>query len=344
MSIVTGVPPQVHGICGNFYYDRENDVEVMMNEPSLLRTPTIFKAFQDEGAKIAIVTAKDKLRRLLGNELKFGQSGAICFSSEKSDEANIEENGIENVVEMVGMDVPSVYSAELSEFIFKAGVKLLESTRPDLMYLSTTDYIQHKFAPGSEGANQFYAMMDSYWSQLDELGAIIGLTADHGMNAKHNSEGNPNIIYMQDKVDALLGAGKGRVILPITDPYVVHHGALGSFATIYLDDQVDLQSAITKLGEIEGIELSLSNSQGCEKFLLAPDRMGDIILVSEINTVIGTSADRHDLSGLEVPLRSHGGVSEQTVPLIFNRKVEGLDDHDIRNYDIFNIALNHTIN
>ena len=127
LSIVTGVEPAVHGICGNFYYDRENDVEVMMNEPSLLRTPTIFKAFQEAGAKIAIVTAKDKLRRLLGNELQLGEKGAICFSSEKADQATLEQNGIENVVEMVGMPVPSVYSAELSEFIFAAGVKLMDN-------------------------------------------------------------------------------------------------------------------------------------------------------------------------------------------------------------------------
>ena len=342
MSIVTGVPPKVHGICGNFYYDRENDVEVMMNEPSLLRTPTIFKAFQDAGAKVAIITAKDKLRRLLGNELKFGEDGAICFSSEKSDQANMEENGIADVVQTVGMEVPSVYSAELSEFIFNAGVKLMQSVRPDIMYLSTTDYIQHKFAPGSDGANDFYAMMDSYWSQLHELGAVIGLTADHGMNAKHNADGDPNVIYLQDKVDQLLGEGKGRVILPITDPYVVHHGALGSFATVYLEDDVNPASTLESLAKIEGIESALTNAQACQEFLLAPDRVGDLVLVSEVNTVIGTSAHRHDLSGLEVPLRSHGGISEQTVPMIFNRKITHLPDRTLRNFDIFDLALNCT--
>ena len=35
--------------------------------------------------------------------------------------------------------------------------------------------------------------------------------------------------------------------------------------------------------------------------------------------VLGTSEARHDLSGLDVPLRSHGGISEQTVPLLMNR-------------------------
>ena len=51
------------------------------------------------------------------------------------------------------MPLPSVYSAALSEFVFAAGVALLERERPDLMYLSTTDYVQHKAAPGTPVAN-----------------------------------------------------------------------------------------------------------------------------------------------------------------------------------------------
>jgi len=342
ISIVTGVPPVVHGICGNFYYDKANDREVMMNEPELLRTPTIFKAFQDAGAKIAIITAKDKLRRLLGNELSFGEDGAICFSSEKSDQVSLEENGIDNVLDLVGMEVPSVYSAELSEFIFAAGVKLMESERPDLMYLSTTDYIQHKFAPGSDGANSFYAMMDSYWAQLDALGAVIALTADHGMNAKHDAAGDPNIIYLQDEMDRLLSPAAARVILPITDPYVVHHGALGSYATVYLPDDADVDRLKMQLADIDGIDAVYGNREGCERFELAPDRMGDLILVSSKHVVIGTTAARHDLSGLDVPLRSHGGVTEQVVPLIVSQPVSGLDQgRQLHNYDAFNVALNY---
>jgi phosphonoacetate hydrolase len=342
ISIVTGVPPVVHGICGNFYYDRENDREVMMNEPELLRTPTIFKAFQDAGAKIAVITAKDKLRRLLGNELKLGEGGAICFSSEKSDQVSFANNGIENVLDMVGMEVPSVYSAELSEFIFAAGVKLMETVRPDLMYLSTTDYIQHKFAPGSDGANSFYAMMDKYWAQLDALGAVIALTADHGMNAKHDDAGEPNIIYLQDEMDRIMGDAVARVILPITDPYVVHHGALGSYATVYLPPDADVEALKTELAAIDGIDAVYGNAEGCAHFDLATDRMGDLILVSSKHVVLGTTASRHDLSGLTVPLRSHGGVTEQTVPLIVSQPVVSLDPNmQLHNYDIFNLALNH---
>ena len=172
-----------------------------------------------------MVTAKDKLRTLLGHQMK-----GICFSSEKADQATLEENGIDKVVEMVGMPVPSVYSAELSEFVFVAGVKLMERQRPDLMYLSTTDYIQHKAAPGTPLANAFYAMMDRNLAKLDLMGATIVLTADHGMNSKHGKDGQPNVIYLQDVLDEWTGKDAVRVILPITDPYVVHHGALGSFA------------------------------------------------------------------------------------------------------------------
>jgi phosphonoacetate hydrolase len=334
LSIVTGVPPSVHGICGNFFYDREANAEVMMNDPKYLRAPTVLSAFSKAGGKVAVITAKDKLRKLLGHEME-----GICFSAERAADVTLEDNGIENVVELLGMPVPSVYSAELSEFVFAAGVKLLETRRPDLMYLSTTDYVQHKFAPGTEGANAFYAMMDRYLAKLDALGAVIALTADHGMNAKTRPDGSPNVIYLQDLLDGWLSAGHSRVILPITDPYVVHHGALGSFATIYMDEP-DRPMVMERLARTAGIESVLSRDEACARFELPPDRMGDLVVVSARHVVLGTSAARHDLSGLDAPLRSHGGVSEQTVPLVFNRKVALAADVELRNFDILDVALN----
>ena len=338
LSIVTGVPPAVHGICGNFFYDREADAEVMMNDPKYLRAGTILAAFSEAGAKVAVVTAKDKLRKLLGHKMN-----GICFSSEKAAEATVAENGIDNVVELVGMPVPSVYSAELSEFVFAAGVKLLETRRPDLMYLSTTDYIQHKFAPGTEGANRFYAMMDSYLAKMDAMGAVIALTADHGMNAKTRADGKPDVIYLQDLIDGWIGRQKARVILPITDPYVVHHGALGSFATIYIEGY-DRDAVAERLKRYDGIEVVLANAEAARRFELPPDRLGDLVVVSTKHVVLGTSASRHDLSGLDAPLRSHGGISEQTVPLLFNRKVVDMPGRRLRNFDILDIALNHLEN
>ncbi len=339
LSIVTGAPPSVHGICGNYLYDVESGTEVMMNDPKWLRAPTILAALSAAGQRCAVVTAKDKLRKLLGK----GMTG-ICFSSEKADVATQEENGISNVLQMVGMGVPDVYSAELSEFVFAAGVKLMQGPkdkRPDVMYLSTTDYIQHKHAPGTPGANAFYVMMDRYLSVLEELGCVIALTADHGMNAKTWMDGSPDVIYLQDRLDAWLGAGKARTILPITDPYVVHHGALGSYATVYLPDDA-AHGVAARIRNLRGIERVLTRDEAAAAFELPADRIGDLVVVSERSVVIGTAAARHDLTALEVPLRSHGGVSEQRVPLILNRPVAGLDtNRRWRNFDAFDLALNH---
>ena len=342
LSIVTGRPPAVHGISGNFFLDPDSGDEVMMNDPKFLRVDTIFKAFHDAGAKVAIVTAKDKLRRLLGHGLDFSTGRAVAFSSEKSDETSLAENGIADAKGFVGREVPSVYSADLSEFIFDAGVKLMDSMRPDIMYLSTTDYIQHKHAPGTPVANAFYAMMDGYFAKLDAMGATLALTADHGMNAKFGADGQPDVIYLQEVLDGMLGQDKARVILPITDPYVVHHGALGSFATAYLADGVDADDVAARLRAMTGIEKVYGRADGCAAFGLPEDRLGDLIVVSTKHKVLGTSSDRHDLSQLKEPLRSHGGVSEQRVPLIVTKPLSGLDDGvSLRNFDIFDVALNY---
>jgi phosphonoacetate hydrolase len=340
LSIVTGRPPSWHGICGNYLIDPDTGKEVMMNDPKWLRAPTIFEGFQKAGARVLVITAKDKLRQLLGKGLTFNGS-AICFSSEKADEATEAGHGIKDVCVMAGMDVPAVYSQELSEFVFAAGVKLLARFRPDISYLSTTDYVQHKFAPGSAGANKFYAMLDRYLGQIGDLGATIVLTADHGMKDKHLPNGEPDVIYLQDALDRAYGPGKTKVILPITDPYVVHHGALGSFATVYLYGPA-VPDVLNRIAQFEGIDIVLERAAACRRFELPEDRLGDLIVISggpNATKVIGTSEGKHDLSALGEPLRSHGGVSEQEIPIITNRRAKGLTG-TLRNFDAFHIGCN----
>jgi phosphonoacetate hydrolase len=183
-------------------------------------------------------------------------------------------------------------------------------------------------------------MMDRYLAKMDAMGAVIALTADHGMNAKTKSDGTPNVIYLQDAIDGWIGRERARVILPITDPYVVHHGALGSFATVYLDEK-DRATVAGKLAAMDGVEVVLTNAEACKRFELPPDRVGDLVVVSKKHVVLGTSASRHDLTGLDAPLRSHGGISEQVVPLLFNRRAVGMPQRRLRNFDILDIALNH---
>lgn len=333
MSIATGSPPAVHGICGNFLYDPDSGAEVMMNDVRFLRAPTVFAAAHAAGARVAVLTAKDKLRALLAAGLDFADGRAIAFSSEKADTTTRAGHGIEDASAWLGRPVPAVYSADLSEFVLAAGVRLLRDWQPDLMYLSTTDYIQHKHAPDTQGALDFHAMVDRYLGEMDSLGAAIVITADHGMKPKHDAAGAPNVIYAQDLLDDWLGKGAARVILPITDPYVVHHGALGGFATAYLPEGADVADAIARLRARPEMAEVLDRDTACARFDLPADRIGDIVMIATEAMTIGTAAHRHDLAALNEPLRSHGGLSEQAVPFIVNRVMDLPQAPGLRNFD-----------
>ena len=335
LSIATGRPPSVHGICGNFLFDPDSGEEVMMNDVRFLRAPTIFQKFYEAGAKVAIVTAKDKLRALLGSGMAFDEDRARCFSAEKSASSTLTEHGQDAAADWLGMPQPDVYSAQLSEFVFAAGVKLMQEWSPDVMYLTTTDYIQHKYAPDDAEAKSFYRVFDTYLKQLDAMGAAIVVTADHGMKPKHLADGSPAVVYVQDLMDNWLGDTAARVILPITDPYVVHHGALGSFATAYLPETADIADIVAKLQATAGITDVLTKAQAVDRFELPADRIGDIVMVSGENMTIGTSEHRHDLAALDVPLRSHGGLTEQEVPFIANRVLDLPSQPVLRNFDAF---------
>lgn len=344
MSIITGAPPAVHGISGNYYLDVDTREAVVMTGPELLRSRTILAEFADAGAQVVSITAKDKLRKQLGKDLDMNR-GHISFSSEKADRCTLMENGIENVLKYVGMPLPDMYSMELSLFVLEAGVKLLEEERPDLMYLSLTDYIQHKHAPGDPVANAFYQRIDSLVGKLAARGATVALTADHGMNDKSNVRGKPNVIYLQDILDRKFGAGDTQVICPITDAFVRHHGALGGFVRVWcLGGKATPQAIIELVENMPGIAAALDKDTVCQRFDLPPDREGDVAVIGDINTVIGASIADHDLSKLaDARLRSHGSTTEARVPFILSRPVsadfqqraaQGLKSHQIFEYAI----------
>jgi len=339
ISIVTGQPSAVHGICGNFFYTPSTGEEVMMNDPQYLRAPTIFQKFYEQGAKIAVITAKDKLRSLLGNGLKFNENKAICFSSEKSDQTTLEQNGIEKVNEWLETPVPEVYSQDLSEFVMKAGVKILNEFKPDIMYLSTTDFIQHKYEPGHKIANQFYQMFDHHIGLLNDNDISLVITADHGMKAKTNFDGEPNAIFLEDLLNKKFPQENFKVILPITDPYVVHHGSLGSFAMIYVENQELIPHVLEEIKKIPEIEEVLNKQDACKTYHLPEDRSGDIVCMSSESFTIGSSKSKHDLSSLKEPLRSHGGLHEREVPFIINSSKSDIAKQlQIYNYDAFYYA------
>jgi phosphonoacetate hydrolase len=348
MSIITGTPTSKHGISGNYYLDTATWKPVVMTGPELLRGDTIITKFAQAGAKVVSITAKDKLRKQLAKGLDCSK-GHVSFSTEFVERCTMSENGIENALEWLGMEKPGMYSMELSLFVLEAGIKLLQERRPDLLYLSLTDWVQHKWSPQEADARRFYQKLDDCVGRLAALGATVALTADHGMSDKSNEAGEPNVIWLQDILDAKFGKDEAVVICPITDAFVAHHGSLGGFVRVWSRGKVTAREIIDHIAGIDGIELALDREAACRMFDMPPDREGDVAVVSRHDVCIGASAGNHDLSGLKGHrLRTHGGVSEAKVPFIVNKplndvyrmKAAGMT---LKSYQIFDFAINGTV-
>ena len=345
MSIVTGSEPVTHGISGNFYLDRSTGEPVVMTGPELLRTCSIMSEFSRKGARVVSITAKDKLRRQLQKGMDLS-GGSVSMSSQFADQCTMKENGIEDALEFVGRPQPDMYSADLSLFVLDAGIKLLEEKRPDILYLSLTDFIQHTHAPGTPVANQFYSDMDARFGRLRELGAVVALTADHGMGDKANENGEPNVIWLQDILDKELGEGLTKVICPITDAFVGHHGSLGGFVRVYITGETKRERILEITENITGIEKVWTAENVAEELELPLDREGDIAIAGDKKTVIGGRQLDHDLSALKGQrLRTHGSLHEAHVPIVLSeplndayaRKAEQIP---LRSNQIFDFAIN----
>ena len=185
LSIVTGVPPSLHGVPGNHYLDPSGE-EVQLTDPAFLRAESIHAVLHAAGARVLMVTAKDKLRRLLG------AGNVPSISAERAHEVGLPAFDIADVQPLVGRVHPGIYDWDLSHYAMEIGLAVHRRVGLDLLYVSLTDYVQHKQAPGGEMADCFFRRFDELLAEYVREGFLIGITADHGMNAK------PRIIYLED--------------------------------------------------------------------------------------------------------------------------------------------------
>lgn len=340
-AIVSGATPAVTGICGNFFLNPETGEEVMMNSPEFLRCGTILRSAAEAGRKVAFITAKEKLRTVFGEGLV--ENGGIVFSSEKVDEAKRETHGLDNATSIIGRERPEIYSGDASIYVLEAGAALVEQNVSDFLYLSLTDFMQHKYAPDESESLDFHEQIDKQLGRLMKAGAVIGITADHGMNGKNDDDGTPNVIYVQSELDDKF-RGACRVICPITDPYVVHHGALGSLVMVHLEGDVDPEAVRDHLFQLDGVTEVYLREDACRKLELASDRIGDLVVLSGRDVALGKRPEDHDLSVLKGGLRSHGGRYEEMVPLVLSRplgpRYRAKAMQDPRNFDVFDFTCN----
>jgi phosphonoacetate hydrolase len=311
----------------------------MITDDKLLRGSTILQLMSKRGVRVAAVTAKDKLRALLRHDL---DEGSICFSAEKVSSCTLQQNGIENVEDWLGQKQPSQYSGTLSLYVLDAGIKLLQEDKSDLFFLTLSDYVQHKHAPGEKESDQFFSALDARIGKLLELGAQVVVTGDHGMSDKTKPDGTPNVLFLEDAINQRFGAGAARIICPITDPFVKHHGALGSFVRVYVKDESQVAGITEYCKGLPEVEAAMQSEEAAGRFELCLDREGDLIVIARKDTVIGSRKDEHDLSNInDHRLRSHGGLSEQAIPLLMSRPARDVSRRQWRNFDAFDLLLNH---
>lgn len=348
LSIVTGVPPMLHGVSGNTYLDRVTGAPIMVTGDAELRAPTILAALAEAGVAVAVVTAKDKLRRALAKGLPMGARG-IAVSAECAAEARLATHGVDDLPGLAGAPPPAQYSAELSLFVLDAGLALLRAGRAQFLYLSLSDYIQHRHAPEAPEARAFLRAVDQRIGALLAAGALVAATADHGMSDMARPDGSPNIVFVGDLLDAEFGTGAARVICPIADPFVRHHGALGGYVRVHLaPDGPCAGDVMAFLQQVPGVHLALSGADACARYELVPEMEGDVAVLGARGVALGARAAEHDLGQLEGErLRSHGGVFEQSVPFLLSRPLDAAwraAHPTLRNHDIIDAALNGTRN
>jgi phosphonoacetate hydrolase len=340
-AIVTGVSAAVNGIAGNHYLD-DGGAEVQVTDPSFLRAQTIHAAAHAAGIPALCVTAKDKLRRLLAT------GDVPAYSAELAHEQSLPDGT--PIVDLVGRTNPGIYDPALSAYAIDLALALAAHLGSRLVYASLTDFVQHSAAPGDPMADDFYRGIDDCVGRALAAGFVVGLVADHGMRAKAGADGAPNVRFLDD---ALCAAGiDGQTLCPITDPYVAHHAALGSLAWVHLADDDDPAAAAHArdrargtLAALPGVEAVLDRDAAATAFSLPADRIGDLVVLADADTVLGRSAAVHDLSALHGTLRSHGGLHERTVPLIVCAPLDddALDGRPLHNRDLHDLLLNHVV-
>ena len=304
LSIVTGAPPSVHGIPGN-HYRAPDGREVQLTNPELVRAPSIHAEFQRAGVRVLAVTTKEKLRLLLS-------AGDVpCVSAEFADEQSLD--GVDGpVAGLVRYPVPGIYDWNCSHYALELGLALSDRLDVELLYVSLTDFVQHTAGPGEMLSDGYLRELDRLVGEFMDAGWRLGLVADHGMNSKSN------IRYLADEL-AERGINGCHVTLPITDPYVVHHAALGSACWVDVDKD-ELERARAALLDVPGVEEVLLRDDAAVSFALPRDRIGDLFVLADAETALGKRAADHDLSALRGPLRSHGGRHEQEIPILLSER------------------------
>ncbi len=308
VSIVTGEYPAVHGISSNYRMVRETGEDIYMESGEYILSETLFQRARKMGARTILSTSKDKLRTLLS------EGADVAISSEQAPAWAVEGVG----------EPPPIYSLDVNGWTIRAASHAMKLQSADIVYISTTDFAMHTYAPDEPESQQHISVLDDAIGELVDAhpDVTLLLTADHGMNPKRR---------MVDLAHVLAEKGIGAEAVPIIkDRYVVHHNNLGGCMFMYLHsgDSSRIDEAAGILRETPGVERVYSRDEAADELRLNYDRIGDLIVTGDIDTVFGPKEleDTWDDTGAGHSLRSHASAHEQDVPIIgYNGDFDGFE-------------------
>lgn len=311
VSIITGVAPSVHGVVANTILESKKtgkgEGEILIETPliqkSALKCESILSCASQKGHPVLVVTAKKKLVNLLGNGVH--HNSLIVAIEDLNDENSpslkaLEEKGLEGAIGEAGPP-PHIYTPEASVYCLRLAFEILSlgkytGFRPSLVYISTTDYVQHLNSPKSKVSQDYYEKIDRELGRLKSKGRV-GVTADHGMNEK------TNLLFIEDIVSKQNLTCK--VGIAIKDAHMIHHLGFGSYVTVHTQDETAVMNIIKNLPGV----------QRCEK-----NEQGVVEVFGDKTTAFGSTQDFHYKSKPDLKnrtIRTHGGQEESLIPLAF---------------------------
>jgi len=301
VSISCSALPREHGLTGNSYYNEATGEADYMESADFLLRPTISQRAAKHGVKSALLTCKKKSVNLLA------RGAEIAIAAESPAPEYVARYG----------EAPNIYSREINYWLWSVAVDLLK-TRPDIgvLYVHTTDYPMHMWAPDRDESQEHLRRLDALIGAAADAApdAAFFLTADHGMNYKKRCW----------DLDKALGARGRQVRFALSaekDRYVKHHRTFGGTAYVWLNSPEDAPEVKERILQLEGIEAVMTREEAARAFDLMPERIGELVVTGDRETVFGELAG--DFEALESSYRSHGSLHESDVPLvIYNYKQE----------------------
>lgn len=294
VSICTGAWPNQHGISANSYFDKVSGTAIYMNSYNLIRIKTVFERAAEWGIQSALLTSKKKTAELFKNGTTI----------------NIAAESVSTEVKKKYGTPPDIYSREINYWIWNAALDILKN-QPEigLLYVHTTDYPMHKWAWDQKESLEHLAKLDELIEQANKIApaAAIFLTADHGMNYKKRC-------YDLKKVCEEAKLPLRFVLSPERDYYIVHHRNFTGCAWIWLENKDNAQEIKDLIKGLKGVEDVLESSIGAHKFQTDTERLGDLVVLGDQDTMFGEMENKMEL--LPDDYRAHGSLYEMDLPLI----------------------------